>query len=255
MPMKFKPCIDLHDGKVKQIVGKSLSGNDNLITNFVSEKTSSWFAELYKKDGLSGGHLIMLGKGNEKAAKEALSAFKGGLQAGGGINCDNAMEYIDAGASHVIVTSYVFKNGIIDRDNLKKLNDALGKNKIVIDLSCRYKNNEYYIVTDMWQKFTDTVINRKNIEDLEKFCAEFLVHAVDVEGMMCGVDEELIKLLTEITNIPVTYAGGITSLDDLDLINEIGKGRIDATVGSALDIFGGKLPYADVVKWHKNSNK
>jgi len=253
--MKFKPCIDLHDGKVKQIVGKSLSGNDNLITNFVSEKTSSWFAELYKKDGLSGGHLIMLGKGNEKAAKEALSAFKGGLQAGGGINCDNAMEYIDAGASHVIVTSYVFKNGIIDRDNLKKLNDALGKNKIVIDLSCRYKNNEYYIVTDMWQKFTDTVINRKNIEDLEKFCAEFLVHAVDVEGMMCGVDEELIKLLTEITNIPVTYAGGITSLDDLDLINEIGKGRIDATVGSALDIFGGKLPYADVVKWHKNSNK
>ncbi len=255
MPMKFKPCIDLHDGKVKQIVGKSLSGNDDLITNFVSEKSSSWFAELYKKDGLSGGHLIMLGKGNEKAAKEALSAFKGGLQAGGGINCDNAMEYIDAGASHVIVTSYVFKNGIIDRDNLKKLNDALGKNKIVIDLSCRYKNNEYYIVTDMWQKFTDTVINRKNIEDLEKYCAEFLVHAVDVEGMMCGVDEELIKLLTEITNIPVTYAGGITSLDDLDLINEIGKGRIDATVGSALDIFGGKLPYADVVKWHKNSNK
>ncbi|MBN2546038.1 MAG: phosphoribosylformimino-5-aminoimidazole carboxamide ribotide isomerase [Spirochaetes bacterium] len=253
--MKFRPCIDLHEGKVKQIVGKSLSDEDKLITNFISDKSSSWYAKLYKNDGLFGGHVIMLGKGNEKAAKEALSAFRSGLQAGGGINCDNAHEYIDAGASGVIVTSYVFKNGMIDWDNLKKLNEKVDKEKIIIDLSCRYKNNDYYIVTDRWQKFTDIIINIKNIELLEKYCSEFLVHAVDVEGMMCGIDKKLIEMLSEIVDIPITYAGGITTIEELDIIDEIGKGRIDATVGSALDIFGGKLSYKKVVEWHNRHNR
>jgi len=253
--MKFRPCIDLHDGKVKQIVGKTLDSPDKkLEINFESDKQPSWFSKLYSSDKLSGGHVIMLGKGNEKAAKEALNSFKNGLQIGGGITDKNALEFLEYGASHVIITSFVFTDGKINWDNLNKVINLIGKDKLVLDLSCRIKNNEYYIVTDRWQKFTDVKIDKKNIEMLEKYCSEFLIHAVDIEGMMSGIDLKLIKLLSEITTIPVTYAGGISKIEELDIIYKESNGKIDFTIGSALDIFGGKLSYKSIVDWNNKHN-
>jgi phosphoribosylformimino-5-aminoimidazole carboxamide ribotide isomerase len=251
--MKFRPCIDLHKGQVRQIVGSTFSHTNehSIVTNFKTDQSPAYFAELYKKDSLAGGHVIMLGQGNEAAAKEALLAFPQGLQIGGGITPDNAGEFLDAGASHVIVTSYVFKEGTIYWDNLKELENNVGKNRLVLDLSCKKKGGNYFIVTDRWQKFTDTAISAKNMEHLSSFCDEFLVHAVDVEGMRTGIDVELVRLLSRLSPITVTYAGGISSLEDLDTLNQEGNGRVDATVGSALDIFGGSLKYDDVVRWHK----
>lgn len=255
--MKFRPCIDLHCGKVKQIVGSTLldRNDEKLVTNFESEHSSVFYAELYKSDDLYGGHVIMLGQGNVLAAKEALRAFSGGFQVGGGITPDNAKEYLDAGASHIIVTSYVFTNGHISWDNLDSLYRIIPKERIVLDVSCRKKGSEYFVVTNRWQKFTNVIINANNIERLSSYCDEFLVHAVDVEGKQSGIDTDLVGLLEKYSEIPVTYAGGIRSVDDLDAIDVSGCGRIDATVGSALDIFGGKLKYNEVVKWHNNHNQ
>jgi phosphoribosylformimino-5-aminoimidazole carboxamide ribotide isomerase len=251
--MKFRPCIDLHDGKVKQIVGTTLEGNDDngLITNFVSDDSPGSFASMYAKDGLFGGHVIMLGPGNEAAACEALKAFPGGLQVGGGITPDNATRYLDAGASHVIVTSYVFRNGSIDFSNLDKLVRTVGKSRLVLDLSCKKNKGDYYIATDRWRKLTQTTLSPQTFSTLGASCDEFLVHAVDVEGMQRGIDEELAALLARLSPVTATYAGGIRSLDDLELINKKGKGAVDATIGSALDIFGGTLRYRDVVGWNR----
>ena len=249
----FRPCIDLHEGKVKQIVGGTLSDNPaELRTNFVSERSSAWFAELYKRDGLKGGHVIMLGPGNEPAAHEALAAYRGGLQIGGGINIDNAPIYLDAGASHVIVTSWVFREGQLDFDRLRTLVSAVGKNRLVLDLSCRRKENQYWVVTDRWQKFTEFTINRKNLERLAVWCDEFLIHAADVEGLCGGVDLELVNLLAKDSPIPTTYAGGARSLADLEEVTRLSQGRMDLTIGSALDIFGGTgVRYADVVAFNR----
>lgn len=253
--MKFRPCIDLHQGRVKQIVGKSLSDTGEPITNFVSSYPPSWYATLYKSDNLYGGHIIMLGKGNESAALDALTVFPGGMQIGGGITVENARFYLDKGASHIIVTSYVFSDGLINWDNLKKLNNSIGKNRVVLDISCKKRDGKYYIVTDRWQKFTDVALDKESIRLLEDYCDEFLVHAVDVEGAMKGIDKELINILADNVDITVTYAGGITSLDELDEIRNIGKNKIDFTIGSALDIFGGTLSYKKVVEWHNNNLK
>lgn len=245
----FRPCIDLHDGKVKQIVGGSLSdASDTLIENFVSQQSPAYYARMFQEDKLAGGHVIMLGKGNEAAAYEALCAYPGGLQVGGGITPDNAKTYLDQGASHVIVTSYVFKDGQIQFDALEALVAAIGRERLVLDLSCRKKDGIYYVVTDRWQKFTDYALNKENIRRLEKFCDEFLIHGVDVEGKQQGIDLELLKCIADWCAIPVTYAGGIRSLEDIDLIKTYGAGRIHYTVGSALDIFGGKLDYKTVVE-------
>ncbi len=251
--MKFRPCIDLHKGKVKQIVGSTFSDKDvrEIITNFETEQTPAYFAQLYKKDNLPGGHVIMIGPGNESAAFEALSAFPQGLQVGGGITPDNAPEYLNAGASHVIVTSHVFKNGSIYWENLYRLTSNVGKERLVLDLSCKKKNDDYFIVTDRWQNFTNVTLSKENLEHLATYCDEFLVHAADVEGKRQGVDKTIIKILGEFSPIQVTYAGGIRSLEDLDMINTVGKGQVDFTIGSALDIFGGTLRYKDVVAWHK----
>ncbi len=255
--MKFRPCIDLHKGKVKQIIGSTLSdSNDSqLITNFESKESPGYFARLYMKDNLYGGHVIMLGQGNKQAALDALTNFPEGLQIGGGITSDNASFYINSGASHIIVTSYVFKNGKINWDNLSKLFKKIGKKRIVLDLSCKSKHGNYYVVTDRWQKYTDYILTKKNLDNLVKFCDELLIHATDIEGKQQGIDRNLINLLTEICPIPVTYAGGIRSISDLNEIDKLCKGRIDATIGSALDIFGGKLKYKDVVNWHKKHNR
>ena len=248
----FRPCIDLHEGQVKQIVGGSLTNDGNqLQTNFTSDRSSNWYAELYRKDDLRGGHVIQLGSGNEIAAREALAAFPGGLQLGGDVNLDNAPTWLDAGASHVIVTSWVFRDGILDEERLNKLAKAIGRERLVLDLSCRQRNGEYWIVTDRWQKFTETNITNKTLDHLSSHCAEFLVHAVDVEGKQAGIDLELVEKLADESPIPCTYAGGARSLADLESVYQRGNGRIHLTIGSALDIFGGTLKYEDCVAFNR----
>lgn len=252
--MKFRPCIDIHNGKVKQIVGGSLlDQGDQAVENFAADQEADYFANLYKKDGLKGGHVILLNPSTSEyypetkgQALKALQTYQDGLQIGGGITAENAEEYMKAGASHVIVTSYVFKNGEIYWDNLQNLCDVVGKEHVVLDLSCRKKDEKYYIVTDRWQTFTNVELNTDILEKLSGYCDEFLVHGVDVEGKASGIEEELIKILEQ-AEIPVTYAGGIGSLDDLERIRKIGNGKIDFTIGSALDLFGGQIPY-DVIK-------
>ncbi len=248
--MKFRPCIDLHQGKVKQIVGGTLTDTaEGLIENFVAEHDAAHYAELFKRDGLTGGHIIMLGPGNEAAALQGLRAYPGGLQVGGGIRPENAEQYLEAGASHVIVTSYIFSDGELDPKRLDAMVAAVGRERLVIDLSCRFKDGNYYVVTDRWQRFTSCIVGRKTLEELAGYCDEFLIHGVDVEGKRQGVQEDLVRLLGEWAPIPVTYAGGARSLEDLELVKRLGRGKVDLTIGSALDIFGGSLPYRSVLAW------
>lgn len=249
----FRPCIDLHEGKVKQLVGGTLGATaEALRTNFVSEKSSAEFAALYRRDRLLGGHVILLGPGNEAAARAALAAYPGGLQLGGGVNLDNASSWLDAGASHVIVTSWLFQAGRVDFERLARLERQVGKARLVLDLSCRRRADDYWVVTDRWQTFTDVAISAKTLEQLSQSCAEFLVHAVDVEGLCRGVDAELVEKLAAWSPIPSTYAGGANSLADLELVTELSQGRVDLTIGSALDIFGGSgVRYDDVVAFNR----
>lgn len=253
--MKFRPCIDIHNGHVVQIVGSSLRDeNDSAQNNFVSEKDSAYYANLYKEHGLSGGHIIILnGKDSEyyEATKaeaiKALQTYKGGMQIGGGITDKNAEEYILAGASHIIVTSYVFSDGKICYNNLNRLNSAVGREHICLDVSCRMRNGKYYVVTDRWQKFTDVVLDENLIVSLSEYCDELLVHAVDVEGRKAGINATIAGIL-EKSPIPVTYAGGISSLDDIAKIRSIGNNKIDFTIGTALNIFGGDLDLMEVIR-------
>jgi phosphoribosylformimino-5-aminoimidazole carboxamide ribotide isomerase len=250
---RFRPCIDLHQGRVKQIVGSTLSDDPSKgpVTNFEASRPSEDFATMYRDDSLGGGHVIMLGPGNEEAAKAALCAYPGGLQVGGGITPANAASYLEAGASHVIVTSYVFRDGELDAARLRELVDAVGKERLVLDLSCRRREagGPFYVVTDRWQKFTNLALSEQTLRELAADCSEFLVHAVDVEGKQSGIEEDLVKILADWSPIPVTYAGGARSLGDLELVSRLGRGRVDLAIGSALDCFGGKLPYKDVVAW------
>lgn len=254
--MKFRPCIDIHNGKVKQIVGGSLiDQGDQADTNFSSEFEADFYAEMYQKDGLAGGHIILLNPvsseyypATKEQAMKALTVYPGGMQIGGGINADNAREYLDAGASHVIVTSYVFKDGEIKWENLKKLAEEAGKEHVVLDLSCRKKEDGYYIVTDRWQKFTNVKLSVEILEQLSEYCDEFLVHGVDVEGKAHGIEEDLVKILSAYEGNPVTYAGGIGSMEDLENLRKIANGKLDFTIGSALDLFGGKIPYRELLK-------
>lgn len=255
--MKFRPCIDIHNGKVKQIVGGSLKdAGDQAKENFVAEQDAAFYAKLYKKAGLKGGHVILLNSvGSEYyeatrvQALKALKAYPKGLQIGGGVCPDNAADYLEAGASHVIVTSYVFKNGEIYWDNLEKLCMAVGKEHVVLDLSCRKKNGRYYIVTDRWQTFTNVELGTEILGRLSGYCDEFLVHGVDVEGKASGIEQELIEILKQ-ADIPVTYAGGIGSMEDLEQIRRTGNGKVDFTIGSALDLFGGRIPYEVIKEYH-----
>jgi phosphoribosylformimino-5-aminoimidazole carboxamide ribotide isomerase len=249
----FRPCIDLHDGKVKQIVGGTLGAEPGrLQTNFVSDRPAAWYAELYKRDGLKGGHVIMLGSGNDSEARAALRAYPGALQVGGGVNLGNAQAWLDAGASHVIVTSWVFRDGQVDWERLAQLVTAIGKARLVLDLSCRRRGESYLVVTDRWQKFTDLAISRESLEKLAAWCAEFLIHAVDVEGMCRGIDQQLVSNLGQWSPISTTYAGGASSMEDLEAVTRLGQGRIDLTIGSALDIFGGSgVRYEDAVAFNR----
>lgn len=246
--MEFRPCIDLHDGKVKQIVGSTLGHTDrDVVENFTSNYDSTYYAAMFATDKLTGGHVIMLGSGNEEAAIRALQAYPNGLQVGGGITADSAKKYIEAGASHVIVTSYIFHDGMLDMERLHKLIDTIGKEKLVIDLSCRARNGKWYVVTDKWTKFSNFEVNAQTISKIEQYCDELLIHAVDVEGKRSGMQESLVRDLAVWTTIPTTYAGGVRSLEDLEKFKQIANGKLHVTIGSALDIFGGNLSYKEVV--------
>ena len=252
--MKFRPCIDIHNGKVKQIVGGSLQDEGNLAAeNFVSEQDAAFFAKLYHDKNLKGGHIILLNaasseyfEATKKQAMQALNVYPGGLQIGGGIQPGNALEYLEAGASHVIVTSYVFSQGKLHKERLQEILKTVGKEHLVLDLSCRKKDDAYYIVTDRWQKYTDVRLEEKTICELSSFCDEFLIHAVDVEGKAAGIEEELVELMGRSCPIPATYAGGVHNYEDLEKIRVLGKEKIDVTIGSALDLFGGNISFEKV---------
>ncbi|KAG5947012.1 Histidine biosynthesis bifunctional protein hisB [Claviceps sorghi] len=253
---RFRPCIDLHAGQVKQIVGGTLdSSSSALQTNYVSQHPASYFAQLYKDNSLDGSHVIMLGPGNTEPAKEALRAWPGHLQVGGGINDKNARDWIDAGASKVIITSFLFPEGRFSQSRLDAVLEALGgdRSRLVIDLSCRRRGDDsWFVAMDKWQTLTDMQVNRESIQALEPYCSEFLIHAADNEGLQRGIDETLVERLAEWCSIPVTYAGGGRNLGDLDLVKRISCGKVDLTIGSALDCFGGNgVRLADCVAWNQ----
>ena len=258
--MRFRPCIDIHNGKVKQIVGGSLQDKgDSARINFSSELGADYYACLYQEDGLKGGHIIMLNhagseyyEATRQQALSALAAYPGGMQIGGGITAENAAGYLEAGASHVIVTSYVFRDGVFCRENMEKLVSEVGKEHIVLDLSCRKREGAYHIVTDRWQKFTEECLDAGTLEDLARFCDEFLIHGVDVEGKRSGMEEKLVHMLGKWDGVPVTYAGGIGKVEDLERFRELSGSRLDFTIGSALDLFGGDIPY-DMVRRYNSS--
>ncbi len=255
--MEFRPCIDIHNGKVKQIVGGSLKDEgDSASENFVSGQDAAFYAKLYENAGLKGGHIILLNgvdspyyEATKEQALLALAAYPGGLQVGGGITAENARDYIEAGASHVIVTSYVFQDGRIHYDRLQKLAEAVGKEHLVLDVSCKKVGEDYLVVTDRWQKLTEEKVDIQLLDRLQEYCSEFLIHAVDVEGKAQGIEQELVTLLGQWGRIPMTYAGGVHSMEDLRLIRELGQGRLNVTVGSALDLFGGDMPWQDVLAY------
>jgi phosphoribosylformimino-5-aminoimidazole carboxamide ribotide isomerase len=252
--MAFRPCIDLKDGRVVQIVGGTLTEDGSAAVNYVSAQSAADFAALYRRDGLRGGHIIMLGPGNAHEVMAALRAYPGGLQVGGGITPENASAYLEAGASHVIVTSYLFPRGEFAPERLQAMERAVGKRRLVVDLSCRLAaDNGYYVATDRWRTVTATRLSESSMRIFEAHCDEFLIHAADVEGKQAGIDEELVSLLGQWTSIPTTYAGGAKSLDDVARVEQLSGGKVDLTIGSALDIFGGALiRYEDAARLGRN---
>lgn len=253
--MEFRPCIDIHNGKVKQIVGSSLRDEgDAALENFVSQKGSEYYAGLYKELGLKGGHIILLNsvsseyfQATREEAIRALKAYPGGMQIGGGINATNALDYIQEGASHVIVTSYVFCNGEIKMDRIKELCEIVGKEHLVLDLSCKKTQDGFMIATDRWQNITKEKLTVELLNQLSMYCDEFLIHAVDVEGKSAGIQDEVVELLRQYEGNAVTYAGGIHNLDELKRLKTIGQNKINATAGSALDLFGGTMSFQEAV--------
>lgn len=247
---QFRPCIDLHQGQVKQIVGGSLT-DQGAKTNFVSHYDAAHYAALYRDNNLTGGHVIALGAGNQEQALLALKTWPGGLQFGGGVNADNAASYLEAGASHVIVTSYLFEEGRFSFERLEKMKAAVGAEHLVLDLSCRRVNDGWNIATDRWQTVTQTAVDQQTLEELSSHCAEFLIHAADVEGLQAGIDADLVRYLGQHCELPVTYAGGARSLADLQEVDRLSGGKVDLTIGSALDIFGGAgVTLKECIAWN-----
>ncbi len=253
--MRFRPCIDIHNGKVKQIVGGSLRDEGSqAVENFVAEQDAAWFARLYQAKACTGGHVILLNppgseyyRDTKKQALEALRAYPGGLQVGGGITDQSAEEFLRAGASHVIVTSFVFRGGQVNEANLERLVRAVGREQVTLDVSCRKDNGRYMIVTDRWQKFTDVELTPAVLDWLSGYCSEFLIHAVDVEGKASGIEADLVRMLADWGKIPMTYAGGVGNFDHLQQLKELGQGKLDVTIGSALDLFGGPMNFEKVL--------
>ncbi|KAG0737433.1 hypothetical protein G6F57_012747 [Rhizopus arrhizus] len=250
---RFNGCIDLHHGKVKQIVGGSLVDHspEQLTTNFVSEEQPSYYSKLYKDNQVTRCHVIKLGPNNDEAAKEALETWPGGLQVGGGITIDNAEYWLSLGASKVIVTSWLFPEGKFSLDRLVQLCERVGKDRLVVDVSCRRKEDRWIVAMNKWQTMTD-METIESLDLLAQYCSEFLIHAADVEGLCNGIDQDLVACLGEWTTIPTTYAGGGRSLEDLKLVDQLSNGKVDLTFGSALDIFGGNgVTFEECVAWNK----
>ena len=242
--MLFRPCIDLHKGKVKQIVGSTLD-TDGLKENFVAEKSPDWYAELFKSLNLTGGHVIMLGPGNEDAALCALGAYPGGMSVGGGINETNAEKFLRGGARQVIVTSTLFENGSFSYGRAEALAKAIGPENLIFDLSCISSPSGCMIACDRWRTVTHDSLTPRLLDRLRDYCSEFLVHAVSSEGKRAGADAEVVSVLAEYAamsgSVPVTYAGGLGTMDDIrDFMIRTDK-KVFFTVGSALDIYGGNL--------------
>lgn len=250
---RFRPCIDLHEGQVKQIVGGTLSdrNDEELKTNFVATQPPEYFAGKYRDNNLEGGHVIKLGPWNDEAAKRALAEWRDHLQIGGGITADNAKEWLDAGASKIIVTSYLFPGGNFDLERLQTISSLVGKDKLVVDVSCRRRGDKWLVAMNKWQDITTMEVNKENLDILAQYCNEFLIHAADVEGLCQGIDEELVKKLGEWVTIPTTYAGGAKSISDLETVNRLSGGQVDLTYGSSLDIFGGVVSFDELVKASK----
>jgi phosphoribosylformimino-5-aminoimidazole carboxamide ribotide isomerase len=261
--MEFHPCIDIHNGKVKQIVGSSLKDEGSTAReNFVSEQDAAYFAKMYRKRGIRGGHVILLNKEKseyydrtKEQALGALAAYPDGLQVGGGITPENAGEFLQAGAEKVIVTSYVFSEGKINYEHLKKLSEAVKKEQLVLDLSCRFQKDGYYIVTDRWQNFTDAKLTPELLDFFAGYSSEFLIHAVDVEGKAQGIEEPLVTMLGAWGKLPMTYAGGVHSFEDLKKVYQLGQNRLHVTVGSALDLFGGDMSFEEVLAFCRATDK
>ena len=257
--MQFRPCIDIHNGQVKQIVGSTIAdlgkADGQPVENFVADKDAAYYASLYRKDGLKGGHIINLNmkgtpeyEASKNAALKALGAYPGGMQYGGGVDDKNAKEFIDAGASHVIVTSYVFNDGRVDYEALKRISDIVGREHLVLDLSCTRVKDRYVIVTDRWQKVSKEVITFNFLDRLSEYCDEFLIHAADVEGRQGGIDRDLVGFLAAYKRVPITYAGGVSDYGDIELISYLSDNNMDFTIGSCLDLFGGHLSYERIVR-------
>ena len=251
----FRPCIDLHEGVVKQIVGGTLTDTDSTLkTNFVATHSPAHFASLYRQHNLTGGHVIKLGPRNDEAATSAVAAWPRGLHVGGGINADNAREWLERGAEKVIVTSYLFPQCRFDLERLQALSALVGKENLVVDVSCRKRGERWVVAMNRWQDMTDMEVNRESLSQLEQYCSEFLIHAADVEGLCQGIDQELVKKLGEWVTIPTTYAGGARHVGDLELVDRLSNGKVDLTFGSALDIFGGSgVTLDELVRWNKSA--
>jgi phosphoribosylformimino-5-aminoimidazole carboxamide ribotide isomerase len=255
--MELRPCIDIHNGKVKQIIGSTLTDLHNQAReNYVSVNDAAYYAQKYRSDNLRGGHIILLNpvtsthySATKNQALKALAAYPGGMQIGGGVTPENAAAFLAAGASHVIVTSYVFHNGNISYDNLERIKQEVGREHLVLDVSCRKKDGRYYVVTDRWQKFTETEVDIKLLEQLKDYASEFLIHAVDVEGKAAGIESALVSLLGIWGKVPITYAGGVGNFEHLQELKELGNNKLNVTIGSALDIFGGHMEYQKVIEW------
>ncbi|KAI8071225.1 Phosphoribosylformimino-5-aminoimidazole carboxamide ribotide isomerase [Gongronella butleri] len=254
---RFNGCVDLHHGQVKQIVGGSLNDStpDTLRTNFVSKESPSFYAKLYEQNDVTRSHVIKLGPGNDDAAKAALHAWPNHLQVGGGITIDNAEEWLAAGASKVIVTSYLFPGAQFSLKRLQDLSQKIGKERLVVDISCRRQGSQWIVAMNKWQTLTDMTVTKETLEMLSKYCSEFLIHAADVEGLCNGIDEELVEYLGKFVTIPTTYAGGGRYVSDLALVDKLSQGKVDLTFGSALDIFGGSsVKFDDCVAWNQRQS-
>ncbi|QRG39406.1 phosphoribosylformimino-5-aminoimidazole carboxamide ribotide isomerase [Candidozyma auris] len=270
---KFRGCIDIHAGQVKQIVGGTLTKDDVSPTdkaqeNFVSTKPSSYYAQLYREHNVEGCHVIKLGTNpaNNEAAQLALETWPNHLQVGGGITIDNADAWLNMGASHVIVTSWLFTKNThdewnLDMERLIKISNKIGKENLVVDLSCRRVIGDddeisWFVATNKWQTITKCKLSSELLDMLSEFCDEFLIHAADVEGLCKGIDAELVENLGEWCprgyEGKITYAGGAKSASDLALVEQLSRGKVDLTYGSSLDVFGGELvKLSEVLEWNE----
>jgi len=176
------------------------------------------------------------------------------MQIGGGITLENATEWMNAGASHLIVTSWLFSpEGKFLPERLSQLTSEIGKENLVIDLSCRRTKQGWTVAMNRWQTLTDLNITTENLNHIADHCDELLVHAADVEGLCKGIDQELVQMLGQWAKIPITYAGGAATMADIQLTQESSAGNVDITVGSALDIFGGSgMTIDELIQWNSN---